>query len=390
MINGFCDPRFAALQQAFQQVAQQYDNAGAAVAVFYRGDCVASLWSGFADRARSKPWQQHTPVNIYSAGKGVLSLSALLLVARGEIALDDPVSAVWPEFAANGKAAISLRHVLTHRAALPAFAAAVADDAIYDFDRMTSLLAQEAPRWPAGQHQAYHAFTFGWLVGEIIRRVSGKMPGQFIRDEFDAELESPFYVGVPEDQLSAVADIEALATPTPSANALQDLLTDPAGAHKYALTYSVFLNPPSLMTGTNRSAWRRAQIPGANGHASAQTLAQFYSLALRDRQRWPQALLDEAIREQSSAVDEVLLTPLRFGLGFMLSQRRAGPAYSGIAGNRCFGHPGAGGSIAFADPDRQLAFAYVTRSIGGSTLGDIRSQQLIDALYRSEVLQQNA
>jgi CubicO group peptidase (beta-lactamase class C family) len=387
MIDGFCDERFAALQQQFQQVARQYDNAGAAVAVFYRGQCVASLWTGHADRARSQPWQQHTAVNIYSAGKGVLALSALLLVARGAIGLDAPVSSVWPEFAAHGKSSITLRHVLTHRAGVPAFSAPVADDAIYDFDRMTSLLAQETPRWPAGSRQAYHVFTFGWLVGEIIRRVSGKMPGQFVHDEFAADLESPFYFGVPEHQLKAIADIEALATPLPSVNGLQDLLSDPAAPQKYALTFSAFLNPPSLMTGTNRSVWRRAQIPGANGHASAHTLAQFYNLALQDRARWPQSLIDEAIREQSSAIDEVLLTPLRFGLGFMLSQRRTGPEYSGIAGNRCFGHAGAGGSIAFADPDHQLTFAYVTRAIGGGTLGDVRSQQLIDALYRSDALQ---
>jgi CubicO group peptidase (beta-lactamase class C family) len=391
VIDGFCDPQFSALQQQFQQLAVEYDQAGAAVAVFYRGQCVASLWTGFADRARSRPWQRHTAVNVYSAGKGVLALSVLLLVARGQIGLDDTVSSVWPEFAANGKAAITLRHVLTHRGGLPAFTAPVADDAIYDFDRMTALLAQQAPRWPAGTRQAYHAFTFGWLVGEIIRRVSGKMPGQFVHDEFAADLGSAFYFGVPEDQLAVIADVEMLTAALPASNGLLTLLGDDAAqSGKYALTHSVFLNPPSLMTGGNREVWRRAQIPGANGHASAQALAQFYSLALHDRSRWPQSLLQEAIREQSSAVDEVLLTPLRLGLGFMLSQRRSGPEYSGVAGNRCFGHPGAGGSIAFGDPDHQLTFAYVTRSIAGSALGDIRSQQLIDALYRCDVLQQRS
>jgi len=346
------------------------------------------LWSGFTDRARSLPWQQHTAVNVFSAGKGVLALSALLLVARGHIGLDDPVAKVWPEFAANGKAAITLRHLLTHRSGLPAFTAPVADDAIFDFDDMTTLLAQETPRWPAGSRQGYHAFTFGWLVGEVIRRVSGKMPGQFIRDEFGDELESPFFIGVPEDQLTAVADLEVLAAPLPESRGLFALLSsDAEDPQKYALTKSVFMNPPSLMTSANRGAWRRAQIPGANAHASAQALAQFYSIVLHDHSRWPETLLHEALREQSSAIDEVVLVPLRFGLGLMLSRQDSGPKYSGIAGNRCFGHPGAGGSIAFGDPDNQLAFAYVTRSIADSALGDIRSQQLIDALYQSEILQ---
>lgn len=392
MVDGFCDVRFAAVQQQFQQLAAGYDEAGAAVAVFHRGQCVASLWTGFTDRARTTAWQQHTAVNIYSAGKGVLTLAALLLVARGHIGLDDAIATVWPEFAVPDKSAITLRHVLSHRAGLPAFTAPVPDDAIYDFDVMTALLAQETPRWPPGSRQAYHAFTFGWLVGKIIRCVTGKMPGRFIEEEFAVDIGSPFYFGVPEEQLKAVADIEALTKALPGAAGLGGLLGggDSTKAEKYALTQSVFLNPPTLMSGTNHSAWRRAQIPGANGHASAQALAAFYSLALHDRVRWPQSLLLEAIAEQSTAIDEVLLTPLRFGLGFMLSQRHSGPAYSGIAGNRCFGHPGAGGSIAFADPDQQLAFAYVTRSIGGSTLGDIRSQQLIDALYCSEALHQRS
>jgi len=388
VIDGFCDENFIALRQQFERVATQYDQAGAAVAVFHRGQCVVSLWNGFADRARSKPWQQHTAVNIFSAGKGVLALAALLLVARGHVGLDDPVSKVWPEFAVNGKAAITLRHLLTHRSGLPAFTAPVADDAIFDFDRMTTLLAQETPHWPAGSRQAYHAFTFGWLVGEVIRRVSGKMPGQFIHDEFGADLDSPIYIGVPEDQLAMIADAEGLAVPLPESRGLFALLGgDAEGSQKYALTKSVFLNPPSLMTSVNRDAWRRAQIPGANAHASARALAQFYSIALLDRSRWPETLLQEMLREQSSAIDEVVLMPLRFGLGVMLSRQDSGPKYSGIAGNRCFGHPGAGGSIAFGDPDHQLTFAYATRSIADSALGDIRSQQLIDALYKSEALQ---
>jgi CubicO group peptidase (beta-lactamase class C family) len=392
MIRGFCEADYAPLRQAFEQVAAHYDDAGAAVAVFHRGKCVASLCTGYADRARSRPWQQDTAVNVYSAGKGVLALSLLLLVARGHIALDDTVCSVWPEFAANGKQAITLRHVLCHRAGVPAFTAPVPEDAIYDFDAMTALLAQEPPRWPAGTRQAYHAFTFGWLVGEIIRRITGKMPGEFVRDEFAAAGAPEFYFGVPQDRMDTLADVEPLRAGLPAAQGLQAVLSDPAAATKYALTYSVFLNPPSLMTGTNRSAWRQAQIPGANGHGSALALAQFYSLALGDRGRWPQALLDEMAREQSAAVDEVLLTPIRFGLGFMLSQRSVarrdgGLDYNGIAGNRCFGHPGAGGSIGFADPDRQLAFAYVTRAIAASTLGDLRSRQLIDALYGSPALQ---
>jgi len=405
--EGFCDTRFVALRQQFEQLIAGYDQAGAAVAVFYQGQCVANLWGGFTDRARSKPWQQQTVVNIYSAGKGVMTLAVLLLVARGKLRLDDPVCAVWPEFAAHGKNDITLRHVLTHRSGLPAFSKPVAEDAIFDFDAMVQMLADETPRWPAGEKQAYHAFTFGWLVGEIIRRVTGKMPGQFITDEFAHDLfapepaaqrvATPIYVGVPPQHLGDVADVEVLRQPLPGAVGLQEMLggEDPA---RFALTQAVFLNPPTLMSGTNRSAWRTAQIPGANAHASALALARLYNLSLIDHERWPLALMQQARREQSSAIDEVLLTPVRFGLGFMLEQRPQGPLYSGLAfgdsqfgdsqvgdlqkarAENAYGHPGAGGSIAFADTDRELAFAYVTRGIGGGTFGDVRSQQLIEVI----------
>lgn len=382
-VEGFCDVRFAAVQQQFEQLIAGYDQPGAAVAVFHQGRCVVNLWGGYTDRARSKPWQQHTTVNIFSAGKGVLALAVLLLVARGKLRLDDAVCRVWPEFAAHGKHAITLRHVLTHRCGLPAFGTAVADDALYDFDAMVRLLADEPPRWPAGEKQAYHAFTYGWLVGEIIRRVTGKLPGQFIDDEFAQDLAAPLFIGVPTQHLDAIADVEVLRQPLPGAVGLQAMLAgDDAG--RYALTQAVFLNPPTLMSGTNRSVWRQAQIPGANTHASALALARLYNLSLIDHERWPRELMREAAREQSAAIDEVLLSPVRFGLGFMLEQRPQGPFYSGAQARaaEAYGHPGAGGSIAFADAARELAFAYVTRGIGTGTFGDVRSQQLIDAVDR--------
>lgn len=380
-VQGFCDARFVALQQQFAQLISGFDQAGAAVAVFHRGHCVANLWGGFIDRARSRPWQQDTAVNIFSAGKGVMALATLLLVARGQIRLDDTVCSVWPQFAAHGKEQITLRHVLTHRSGLPAFRQAVADEAIYEFDAMVRYIEHETPHWPAGEKQAYHAFTYGWILGEIIRRITGKMPGQFIEDEFARELAAPLYIGVPDQNLGQIADIEPLPQPLPGAAGLMALL-GAGDSSRFALTQSVFMNPPSLMSGSNRRAWRQAQIPAANAHASALALAGLYNLSLIDTERWPVELMQQAAREQSNAIDEVLLAPVRFGLGFMLQRKPNGPVYSARrhAGFHAYGHPGAGGSIAFADPEHDIAFAYVTRGMGSSTFGDVRSRQLIEAL----------
>jgi CubicO group peptidase (beta-lactamase class C family) len=379
-ILGFCDERFAPVREALEGNFRNHDELGAAVAIEVDGKPVVDVWAGWADDARTRPWERDTLVGVFSLGKAMAALCVLILVERGEVDLDMPVAACWPEFAAAGKRDVTVRMLLSHRAGLPGIRRRLPGDAIYDWQLMTGVLAAEEPWWKPGAAHGYHVNTFGFLAGEIVRRVSGDTIGAFFRDQVAGPLDADFHFGFGPEHDDRVA--EYLFAGESSKFTAEGAEAEPAvgdDQDRRLMLTRIYLNPPELSgIGTvNTRAWRAAEIPSANGHATARAVARIYS-ALASGEIIGPATLDEAVAEASAGPDAVLGRPSRFGLGFQLTQpeRPLGP------NPRSFGHFGAGGSLGFADPDAGLAFAYVLNR-SGPRWQNPRNRALIDALYAS-------
>ncbi|WAG81732.1 beta-lactamase family protein [Metapseudomonas furukawaii] len=371
-IQGYFDLRFEAARDAFAELFEDAQERGAALCVQVGGETVLDLWAGIADKDGQEAWQSDTLLNLFSCTKPFAAVALLQLVAEGRLELDAPVARYWPEFAAAGKARISVRQLLCHRAGLPAIRATLPAEALYDWDTMTAALAAEEPWWTPGEAQGYAPITYGWLVGELIRRADGRGPGESIAARIARPLGLDFHVGLADQEFHRVAHIARAKGNLGDAAAqrlLKCMMTEPN-----SLSTRSFTNPPSIMTSTNKPEWRRMQQPAANGHGNARSLAGFYA-ALLDGQLLDAQELAEMTREHSQGEDLTLLTATRFGLGCMLDQTDVANATYGM-GRLAFGHPGAGGSTGFADPERDLAFGFVTNTLGPYVLMDPRAQKL--------------
>jgi CubicO group peptidase (beta-lactamase class C family) len=381
-VQGECHPRFQAVRDAFARNLRDQDEIGAAVTVILDGEPVVDLWGGHADLDRTRPWTRNTLVNVYSCTKGMTALCAHRLVSEGRLDLDAPVSRYWPEFAVAGKDALPVRWLLGHRAGLAAIRNMLPNEALYDWNAMRSALAAETPWWTPGTAHGYHAVTFGWLVGEVVRRITGKSLGTYFREEVAEPLGVDFHIGLREEEHGRVAEVSTLPPPEPGTEGVQlgtIVLSDPDG-----LAARAFMNPASIAYGVNNAAWRTAEIPGANGHATARALATVYGVLARGGEAGGYRLLDAAgiarcREEQSRGPDLVLVIPTRFGLGFMLPQDRRDARFG--PNPRAFGHPGAGGSVGFADPEARVGFGYVMNRMGPHILLDPRAMALIDVTY---------
>lgn len=371
-IQGYFDLGFEAVRDAFAALFEHTQTRGAAVCVQIAGETVVDLWAGVADNAGELPWHGDTLVNLFSCTKTFTAVAALQLVAEGKLQLDAPVADVWPEFAANGKARITLRQLLCHRAGLPALRQPLPPEALYDWNAMIAAIAAEQPWWTPGEAQGYAAMTYGWLVGEVIRRVDGSEPGAAIVARTATPLGLDFHIGLDDEEFHRVAYLTRAKNEFGDAAAqrlFKVLMSDPA-----SLSARAFNNPPSIMNSGNKPEWRRMAQPAANGHGNARSLAGFYSGLLLGR-LLDTAVLDEMRREHSAGEDLTLLSQTRFGLGCWLDQPEVANATFAM-GPRAFGHPGAGGSIGFADPDRDLAFGFATNTLGPYVLMDPRAQAL--------------
>lgn len=385
-IKGSWSPEWQPVIDAFVANFSEGEQ-GAGVALYHCGKLVVNIWAGERSNRlaniANEPWNENTIVNIFSAGKGLVALCVLQLVAQGKLNLDAPIAHYWPEFAQGDKARITVRDVLCHRSGLSAFHQHIADDQIFNWDAMTAAIANETSWWTPSEGQGYSPFMFGWILGELIRRASGYAS---FNDYFQAQVASPLGVtchfGVPDSALNLIADTGPLKRNTPTISngadsvALGKLMkADPRG-----VTNRAFCNPITLMTATNSQAWRQAQIPAANAHANAAAIAHIYGALACGK-----LLSDEALalcsQEQTFSHDQVLGLPLRFSHGFMLSQADRPDCRYG-RGARAFGHPGAGGCVGFADPDYELGFGYVTSRMGQNILIDERAVHLIDAVYK--------
>ncbi|SED86930.1 CubicO group peptidase, beta-lactamase class C family [Pseudomonas anguilliseptica] len=371
-IQGYFDLKFEALRDAFAALFDEPQERGMALCVQIGGETVVDLWAGVADKEGQQAWHSDTILNLFSCTKTFTAVTALQLVGEGKLELDAPVPRYWPEFAAAGKDRITLRHLLSHQAGLPALREMLPAEALYDWQAMTTALAAEQPWWPLGEGHGYAPITYGWLVGEVLRRVEGRGPGESIVARTAKPLGLDFHVGLADEEFDRVAIISRGKGNFGDAAAqrlLKTMMSEPA-----AMSTRAFTNPPSIMTSTNKSEWRRMQQPAANGHGNARSLAGFYS-GLLDGQLLESELLAELTREHAVGEDKTLLTRTRFGLGCMLDQPEVANATYGM-GPRAFGHPGAGGSIGFADPERDVAFGFVTNNLGPFVLMDPRAQKL--------------
>ncbi len=381
-IEGTCDPKFSRVKDAFAENFELRGEVGASAAVTLDGKSVVDLWAGHADKAKTRPWSRDQLVNVYSTTKGVTAICAHRLADQGKLDFDAPVAEYWPEFAQAGKEKIPVHFLLSHRAGLPAVRKTLDDNALFDWNKMTSSLAEQEPWWAPGTRHGYHAVTFGYLVGEVIRRITGKSPGAYFRDELATPLGLDFHIGLDAKHDARVANLLPSPPPAPGEpNIFAEIMKDPE-----SVTSKAFMNPPVLSKPglVNSREWRSAEIPAANGHGTALSLARLYGALARGgeldgvRVMSPNEIA-RCSHEQASGADTVLFINTRFSLGFMMSQ----PGASLGPNPKSFGHPGAGGSLGYADPEAKIGFGYTMNKMQASLLIDPRATALIDAVYAS-------
>lgn len=375
-IQGHFELQFEAVREAFAALFDNPQERGAALCIQIGGETVVDLWAGTADKDGAQAWHSDTILNLFSCTKTFTAVTALQLVAEGKLALDVPVAQYWPEFAAAGKQSITLRHLLSHQAGLPALRDLLPPEALYDWPRMTAALAAETPWWSPGTGHGYAAITYGWLVGELLRRADHRGPGESIMARVARPLGLDFHVGLPDEEFHRVAHIargKGNVGDEAAQRLLQVTMREPE-----AMATRAFTNPPSVLTSTNKPEWRRMEQPAANGHGNARSLAGFYA-GLLDGSLLEPDLLAELTREHSLGMDKTLMTPTRFGLGCMLDQPKVANATFGL-GAGAFGHPGAGGSVGFADPEHDVAVGFAVNTLGPYVLMDPRAQHLVRVL----------
>ncbi len=368
-ISGHCAPGFAAVRAAFSGNFAERGEVGGAVCIIKDGETVVDLVGGWADGARTRGWTPDTLVDFYSVGKALVAISLLQLVDAGRIGLDDPIASVWPEFAFGGKETATVRHALCHRAGVPAIATRLTNDALWNWDAMTDALAATSAWWEPGTRHSYHTNTYGHLVGEITRRVSGVEPSAALRSIAEP-LDADVWFGVPEAEQLRCAELlwEQPAT-----------VPDPFALDGDArMTMMSYFNPPGYCSAgvVNTPEWRAAQIPATNGHGTATGVARVYAALLEPDRLLSAALLAEATRSHSEGFCPTLGEDVTFGLGFKPTtpRRPFGPNPAS------FGHFGTGGALGFADPVSGIAFGYVMNHVIPRWQSS-RNRALIDAVY---------
>ena len=370
-ISGHCDERFAAVREAFAGNFAERGDVGAAVCVMIDGEPVVDLVGGWADEACTRRWQPDTLVNVYSVGKAIVALLVLQLVDDGTLSLDQPIASVWPEFASHGKGTATIRHALCHQAGVPAIRERLTDADLWDWQRMTDALAATEPWFEPGSRHVYHTNTYGHLVGGIVHRATGELPGTRLRRITDA-LGADVHWGLDAAEQARCAEV--IWAPPVAMGAI-DPFTIEGEAHLPMLGY---FNPPGYSSNgvVNSSEWRAAQVPSTNGHGTAIGLARLYAAIVEPGRLLSPALLGEATRVQSEGPCPVLGENVSFGLGFVPTSARRPLGTN----PRSFGHFGTGGALGFGDPDARLSFGYVMNHVV-PRWQSTRNRALIDAVY---------
>jgi CubicO group peptidase (beta-lactamase class C family) len=378
--HGDVVPGFEPVAAAFAANFVEHGEVGAACSVYLDGEPVVDIWGGSADVERARPWTQDTIVITFSCTKGATAVCANKLIQEGRLDPDAPVAQYWPEFAANGKAYIPVSWALSHRAGLAEVQGDFDLDDVAAWDPIVDGIAAQAHVWEPGTAHGYHTRSYGWINGEIIRRITGVSTGQYYAKEIAAPLGLDFYIGVPEEVEPRIARLYPAVH-----DAETQALIDAVLADQSTLMGRVMSGPSGLFAYNNMWNTRRmraAEMPSSNGHGDARSLARMYAACIGEVdgvRLLSDATVERASRVLSDGPDCVIGQPLTIGLGFMLA-----PTFPAGVGSRAFGHSGAGGSTAFADPDRGLAFAYVMNQMKMSmTNADPRSEALVGATYKA-------
>ena len=374
-VHGTCEPAFAAVAEAFAVNFARHEEVGAAVCVYHQGRPVVDLWGGLADRDAGLPWQRDTLQLVFSTTKGMAATCVHLLVERGELDLDAPVARYWPEFAAQGKGDIPLRWVMSHEAGLAAVTGEVTMDDVLGWHGVVEAIAAQAPVWEPGTAHGYHARSYGWILGEVVRRVSGRSLGRFFAEEIAGPFGLDFFIGLPDGELDRVAHLyppvidpatkEVMDAFMGPDTLLGQVISGPSGLFGYDDTW----NRPDVLA---------AEMPSSNGVGTARAVARMYAALIGDidgRRLLDAATVARATEVQVSGPDKVIGMPMSFGLGYM-TPPPAGPPGS-------FGHAGAGGSLGIADPSTGWSLGYVMNQMQLGVTGDARSTGLVDAVVAS-------
>ncbi len=364
-LGGLCDPRFAAVQGVFEANFDAGEELGARFSVIIEGETVVDLWAGHADAKRERAFDDNTLVPVFSVTKALTATLVARLVQAGKLSYEQPVAEFWPEFAQAGKGEITIGQLISHQAGLPGFLEPMDPVLWFDWDAICSKLAAMAPLWPPGSASGYHAVTVGYLAGEVFRRVDGRSVGTALKEDVREALGLDLWIGLPDAEHGRVAELKR-----PSALPQFGEVTDPKKA--------AFLSPWAAPGGRSGADWRRAEIPSANGHATAFALAKFMSLlAGGDSPLLSAATVALASAERIRGQDLVLPFEMSWGAGYM----RNVPNHFYGPGETTFGHSGWGGACAFADPERRIGGAYAMNKQDVHLIGDPRSRRLIDAAY---------
>ncbi|MFE1859446.1 serine hydrolase domain-containing protein [Streptomyces anandii] len=385
-VHGSVAEGFEPVGEAFAENFASRGERGAAVAVYRHGRKVAGLWAGARDadgEPGSASWERSTAQIVRSATKGVAAAVILLLHQRGELDLDAPVGTYWPEYKAAGKEHTLVRHLLAHRAGVPVLDRPLTPEQAADPVLGAEAVAAQAPAWEPGTDHGYHAQTYSWLTGELVRRVTGRPIGEWIAREIAGPVGADLWVGLPASETGRVGRVGHVEAPSP-AGGLKTLRTRPkrAVAEAYAdpdsLTRRAF-GAITPLPDENDPAYRAAVLPASNGIATADGLARFYASLIGEvdggTRLFTPATAELARAEHSAGPDRVLVVGTRFGLGYMLHG-----AASPLLAPGSFGHPGRGGSLGFADPESGIAFGYVTNGFRSGVTADPRAQALVRAV----------
>ncbi|MFE9597561.1 serine hydrolase domain-containing protein [Streptomyces hokutonensis] len=380
-VNGVVAEGFEPVREAFAANFEVRGDRGAAVTVYRDGHRVVDLWAGTKDVDGTAPWQRDTAQIVRSATKGVAAAVLLLLAQRGELDLDAPVGEYWPEYKTAGKERTLVWHLLAHRAGVPVLDRPLTPAQTADPAQGAAAVAAQAPVWEPGTDHGYHAQTYSWLTGELVRRVTGRSIGAWIAGEIAGPVGVDLWVGLPSGEAGRVGRVAQVEAPTADAGVLRvrpKRSVSEAYANPDSLTRRAF-GAITPMPDENDPAYRAAVLPASNGIATADGLARFYASLIGELDGGVRLFTPEtaelARTERSSGPDRVLVINTRFGLGYML-HGGASPLLS----DSSFGHPGRGGALGFADPDSGIALGYVTNSFRKSVTADPRAQALVRAV----------
>jgi CubicO group peptidase (beta-lactamase class C family) len=372
-IGGSCDERFEAVRTALRQNIDSGEELGASIAVDVDGDIAVDIWGGYCDEARSVPWSRDTITNVWSSTKTVTSLAVLMLADRAELDIDAPVSRYWPEFGANGKQDVLVRHLLSHTSGVSGLEQPAVVEDLYDWEKCTARYASQAPWWPPGTASGYHALNFGHLAGEVLKRITGKTLRQFVADEIAGPLGADFQIGAIESDWSRIAPV----VPPPP------LPMDFGALGPDSVAVKTLTGPFADAAVANTARWRGADIGAANGHGNARSVARVMSVISRGgevdgvRLLRPETI-ELIFREQANDVDLVLGVPLRRGIGYGLPRLDTIPY---IPDEKICFWGGWGGSVIIMDIGRRLTVSYMMNKMGPGIIGSDRAEQYVRAVY---------